>query len=54
MTLPVVPIHDPVAHPSAGSDLAPGEVRDLEAEIQALKREQDAVIVAHNYQLPEV
>ena len=54
MSLPVVPIHDPIAHPDAGSDLAPAEVRDLEREIRALAREKDAVILAHNYQLPEV
>jgi len=54
MSLPVVPIHDPVAHPDAGSDLAPAEVRALEQEIRALAREKDAVILAHNYQLPEV
>ncbi len=54
MTVPAVPIHDPVASPEAGSDLAPADVADLEAEIRALAREQDAVILAHNYQLPEV
>ena len=54
MTLPVVPMHDPVAHPAAGSDLTPAQVAELEAEIRALAREQDAVILAHNYQLPEV
>ncbi|HEU4383816.1 MAG TPA: quinolinate synthase NadA [Anaeromyxobacteraceae bacterium] len=54
MTLPVVPIHDPVANPQAGSSLRPEEVRELEAEIRALAREKDAVVLAHNYQLPEV
>jgi quinolinate synthase len=54
MSLPVVPIHDPVANPQAGSDLADGEVAALEQEIRALAREKDAVILAHNYQLPEV
>ncbi len=54
MTLPVVPIHDPVASPLAGSDLAPAQVADLEAEIRDLKRHHDAVVLAHNYQLPEV
>jgi quinolinate synthase len=54
MSLPVVPVHDPVAHPQAGSDLAPAAVAELEEEIRALAREQDAVILAHNYQLPEI
>ena len=54
MSLPIAPIHDPVACPTAGSDLSPAEIRDLEAEIRALAREKDAVILAHNYQVPEV
>jgi quinolinate synthase len=54
MTVPTFPIHDPVANPEAGSDLAPADVSDLEEEIRALAREKDAVILAHNYQLPEV
>jgi quinolinate synthase len=54
MSLPVVPVHDPVANPQSGSDLTPAQVRELEAEIRTLKRERDAVILAHNYQVPEV
>jgi quinolinate synthase len=54
MTVPTFPIHDPVANPETGSDLAPADVSDLEEEIRALAREKDAVILAHNYQLPEV
>ncbi|HVO18760.1 MAG TPA: quinolinate synthase NadA [Anaeromyxobacter sp.] len=54
MSLPVAPIHDPVAHPAAGSDLSAEEVEALEAEIRRLARERDAVILAHNYQIPEV
>jgi quinolinate synthase len=34
--------------------LTPGEIERLEAEIRALARERDAVILAHNYQVPEV
>ncbi len=55
MSLPVVvPVHDPVAHPDAGSDLAAADLGALEAEIRALAQEKDAVLLAHNYQLPEV
>jgi quinolinate synthase len=54
MSLPVVPIHDPVANPAAGNDLSAAALAELEAEIRELARRQDAVILAHNYQLPEV
>jgi quinolinate synthase len=35
-------------------DLSPGEVEELTAEVRALAQERDAVILAHNYQVPEV
>jgi len=54
MALPVLPVHDPVANPLAGSNLLTAEVRDLQAEIRALAREKDAIILAHNYQVPDV
>jgi quinolinate synthase len=53
-TLPLVPLHDPKAHPQAGSDLTPAQVADLQAEIRQLALQRDAVILAHNYQVPEV
>jgi len=54
MTFPVFPVLDPVAYPETGSDLTAPQVRELEEEIRALRRQRDAVILAHNYQLPEV
>ena len=54
MSLPLAPMHDPVASPLAGSELAPAAARALRDEIRALAREHDAVILAHNYQVPEV
>jgi len=54
MTLPISPLHDPVASPEAGSDLSAEQSRELEQEIRELAREKDAVILAHNYQVPEV
>jgi quinolinate synthase len=51
---PALPIHDPVAHPETGLDLSGADVRELEEEIRSLKNRKNAVILAHNYQLPEV
>jgi quinolinate synthase len=52
--LPESPIHDPVASPEAGSDLTPAQLANLRAEIRNLQKQHDAVILAHNYQVPEV
>ncbi len=54
MNLPVLPMHDPVANPLAGSDLSAALAHELQDEIRALARARDAIILAHNYQVPEV
>jgi quinolinate synthase len=38
----------------AGGALPPTEIEELQREVRALAAERDAVILAHNYQLPEV
>src|SRR5262249_25046459 len=35
-------------------DLAPAEIERLSAEVRALAAERNAVILAHNYQVPEI
>ena len=35
-------------------DLPPEEVEEISREVRELARERDAVILAHNYQVPEV
>jgi len=35
-------------------DLSPQEIEELSAEVRQLARQRDAVILAHNYQVPEV
>jgi quinolinate synthase len=44
----------PTLQPSGIPELTPGEVAELSGEVRALAAERDAVILAHNYQLPEV
>ena len=48
MNLPMAP------SPSAPAQLTPDEITALTAEVRALAAERNAVILAHNYQLPEV
>ena len=43
-----------VASPQAERPLSPEEIAELQSEVRALARERDAVILAHNYQLPEI
>jgi quinolinate synthase len=40
--------------PATARPLEPEEIRDLQAQVRALAAERDAVILAHNYQRPEV
>ncbi len=39
---------------TAQQPLTPAELAELSAEVRALAAERDAVILAHNYQLPEI
>jgi quinolinate synthase len=47
MNLPMAPLAPPAA-------LAPDDIAALQDEVRELARRRDAVILAHNYQLPEV
>jgi quinolinate synthase len=47
-TLPMVPEQEP------RQELSPGEITALQAEVRELAIERRAVILAHNYQVPEV
>ncbi len=59
-TLPVAPSASaasalPMAPSQAGAKaLSPAEIAELQAEVRTLAAERRAVILAHNYQLPEV
>ena len=48
------PIALPTLMPSGEPPLSPERVLRLQAEVRALAQERDAVILAHNYQVPEV
>src|SRR5579864_1772764 len=48
MNLPMAPSQAPP------SGLGPRQIRELQEQIRALAAERGAVILAHNYQLPEV
>ena len=53
MNLPMAPTL-PLAGPQAAPALTAEEIRDLSAQVRALAVERNAVILAHNYQVPEV
>jgi quinolinate synthase len=51
VTLPMASTEDP---PAPRAELAPEEIERMQAEVRALAAERGAVILAHNYQVPEV
>ena len=44
----------PTVDPTASPRLAPGEVSELADEVRALAARRQAIILAHNYQVPEI
>jgi quinolinate synthase len=44
----------PTLQPNPTADLTPEEIHRMSAEVRALAAERNAVILAHNYQVPEV
>jgi len=44
----------PTVQPNQIADLAPEEIERMSEEVRALAAERDAVILAHNYQVPEI
>src|ERR1700688_2681983 len=53
MNLPMAPVL-PMAAQQANPTLDADEIRELSEQVRRLARERDAVILAHNYQVPEV
>jgi quinolinate synthase len=49
-----MPTELPTVNPTAELDLEPDEIARLSSEVRALAEERNAVILAHNYQLPEL
>jgi quinolinate synthase len=46
---------NPITLPMAGEEtLTPAQIAEMQDEVRALAAERDAVILAHNYQVPEV
>ena len=44
----------PTIQPTFGPELSPEEIAEISDEVRALAAQRNAVILAHNYQLPEV
>ena len=51
--LPTVQAPAPTLPGSSGG-LTPAEIAELSAEVKELAKQRDAVILAHNYELPEL
>jgi len=54
MNLPMAPTLPMAGTQAAGPILTPQETAELQAQVRALAAERGAVILAHNYQVPEV
>ena len=54
MNLPMAPTLPMAPSPGSGEVLSPAEISSLQGEVRALAEERHAVILAHNYQVPEV
>jgi quinolinate synthase len=54
MNLPMAPTLPMAPSPDSTSGLTPAEIAELQREVRALAAERGAVILAHNYQVPEV
>ena len=48
------PIELPTLSPAGEAQLSPKQIERLQSEVRALAEERNAVILAHNYQVPEV
>ena len=48
------PIELPTLSPAGEAQLSPDQIERLQSEVRALAEERHAVILAHNYQVPEV
>src|SRR6476469_10792038 len=44
----------PTIQPTFGPELSPAEIAEISEEVRALAAQRNAVILAHNYQLPEI
>jgi len=44
----------PTIQPTFGPELSPEEIAEISEEVRALARQRNAVILAHNYELPEI